>query len=72
LGSLFSNDIDNTNVNKVEEELKRGNLAASRRSPQQALMEVLTDLRKFEEFQGIGRAILVILVARRIVRSLQG
>ena len=59
--SFLTDDIDDTNIDQINEELKRLHLAMLARPPQQTLVKVLPDLRPIEELQRIRAAILVLL-----------
>jgi hypothetical protein len=59
---LLANDVDYTNVDQIDEELERRHFARLARPPQQALVEVLSDLRPAEELERVGRAVAVLLL----------
>lgn len=61
LNSSFTNDIDDSNVDQVNEELKGGHFTSLCGSPQKTLVEILPHNRPVEESKRLYRTVSVLV-----------
>lgn len=61
LDSSFTNDIDDSDIDQINEELKGGDFTGLCGSPQQALVEILPHNRPVEESERLYRTVGVLV-----------